>query len=248
MDVTIVTVSRPETTAAVTRGAARLLSALGYAPLAEVTLPNGRRADLMALGPKGEIFIVEVKSGVEDFRVDLKWPEYLPYCDAFAFAVSPEFPREILPEEPGLIVADGFGGAILRVQEGEDIDVYFEATPNETSTVRAQGSFLVDVNLVGRVGADPEADLSASAASFVVRPVGHVAVSRCSATPVAPGVRGCASPKGSATPSARSTAPPAAPEADFFRFARSIASRIVVYTSVFSQIARMSSSPCSRVR
>lgn len=114
MDVTVVTVSRPETTAAVTRGAARLLTALGYAPLAEVTLPNGRRADLMALGPKGEIFIVEVKSGVEDFRVDLKWPEYQPYCDAFAFAVAPEFPREILPDEPGLIVADGFGGAILR--------------------------------------------------------------------------------------------------------------------------------------
>ena len=119
MDVTalttsIVTVSRPETTATVTRGAARLLSALGYAPLAEVTLPNGRRADLMALGPRGEILIVEVKSGIEDFRVDLKWPEYRPYCDAFAFAVAPEFPREILPEEPGLIVADGFGGAILR--------------------------------------------------------------------------------------------------------------------------------------
>lgn len=114
MDVTVVTVSRPETTATVTRGAARLLTALGYAPLAEVTLPNGRRADLMALGPKGEIFIVEVKSGIEDFRVDLKWPQYLPYCDAFAFAVAPEFPREILPEEPGLIVADAFGGAILR--------------------------------------------------------------------------------------------------------------------------------------
>jgi len=114
MDVAIVTLTRPETTATVTRGAFRLLTALGYAPLSEVTLPNGRRADLMALGPKGQIFIVEVKSGVEDFRVDLKWPEYRPYCDAFAFAVAPEFPREILPEEPGLIVADGFGGAILR--------------------------------------------------------------------------------------------------------------------------------------
>jgi hypothetical protein len=112
--VTVVTVSRPETTASVTRGAARLLTALGYAPLAEVTLPNGRRADLMALGPKGQIFIVEVKSCVDDFRVDQKWQEYQPYCDAFAFAVAPEFPREILPEEPGLIVADGFGGAVLR--------------------------------------------------------------------------------------------------------------------------------------
>ncbi|MCR5873607.1 DNA repair putative endonuclease MmcB [Phenylobacterium sp. J426] len=114
VSVTVVAISRPETTATVTRGAARFLTALGYAPLAEVTLPNGRRADLMALGPKGEVFIVEVKSGVEDFRTDQKWHEYLPYCDAFAFAVSPEFPREILPDEPGLIVADGFGGAILR--------------------------------------------------------------------------------------------------------------------------------------
>lgn len=116
MDVAVAVafVSRPETTATVTRGAARLLTALGYAPLVEVTLPNGRRADLMALGPKGEILIIEVKSGVEDFRTDLKWPEYRPYCDAFAFAVTPEFPRDILPMEPGLIVADGFGGAILR--------------------------------------------------------------------------------------------------------------------------------------
>lgn len=112
--VTLVAISRPETTASVTRGAARLLTALGYAPLAEVTLPNGRRADLMALGPKGQIFIVEVKSGVDDFRTDQKWHEYAPYCDAFAFAVAPEFPREILPDEPGLIVADGFGGAVLR--------------------------------------------------------------------------------------------------------------------------------------
>jgi hypothetical protein len=99
--VTLVAASRPQTTVVVTRGAARLLVDLGYAPLAEVTLPNGRRADLMALGPKGEIFIVEVKSSVEDFRTDQKWWEYQPYCDAFAFAVAPEFPREILPEEPG---------------------------------------------------------------------------------------------------------------------------------------------------
>jgi hypothetical protein len=110
---TFVSLTRPETTGAVTRGAAKLLVALGYAPLAEVVLPNGRRADLMALGPRGEIAIVEVKSCLEDYRVDLKWGEYQPYCDAFYFAVSPEFPREILPEGPGLIVADGFGGAVL---------------------------------------------------------------------------------------------------------------------------------------
>ena len=116
MDValSIVTVTRPETTLAVTRGAARLLVALDYAPIAEVCLPNGRRADLMALGPKGDIAIVEVKSGPEDYLADRKWGDYLPYCDAFYFAVAPEFPRELLPQEPGLIVADGFGGAVLR--------------------------------------------------------------------------------------------------------------------------------------
>jgi hypothetical protein len=106
-------VSRPETTDAVTRGAARLFIALGYAPLLEVSLPNGRRADIMALGPRGEIAIAEVKSGLEDFRTDRKWGEYAPYCETFYFAVAPHFPRQILPEGPGLIVADGFGGAVL---------------------------------------------------------------------------------------------------------------------------------------
>ena len=106
--------SRPETTQSVTRGAARLMADMGYAPLLEVCLPNGRRADVMALGPRGEIAICEVKSGVEDYRVDRKWHEYGPFCDAFYFAVAPEFPAGILPDEPGLIVADGFGGAVVR--------------------------------------------------------------------------------------------------------------------------------------
>jgi len=105
--------SRPETTGVVTRGVARLLVELGLAPLAEVTLPNGRRADLMAVGPRGRIVIVEVKSSLEDYRVDQKWGEYAPFCDAFYFAVAPHFPRAVLPIGPGLIVADGFGGAVL---------------------------------------------------------------------------------------------------------------------------------------
>ena len=106
--------SRPETTLSVTRGAARLMLDMGYAPLLEVCLPNGRRADVMALGPKGDIINCEVKSGIDDYRVDRKWGEYGPYCDAFYFAVAPEFPQDIPPDEPGLIVADGFGGAVVR--------------------------------------------------------------------------------------------------------------------------------------
>jgi hypothetical protein len=105
---------RPETTEAVTRGAARLLVSLGFAPLAEVSLPNGRRADLMALGPRGEIAIVEVKSSLEDYILDRKWGEYAPYCDLFYFAIAPDFPRERLAPGLGLIIADGFGGAVLK--------------------------------------------------------------------------------------------------------------------------------------
>ena len=114
METLVLTLSRPETTSAVTRGAGRLMAAMGYAPLIEVSLPNGRRADIMALGPRGEIAIAEVKSSLEDFRTDQKWGEYLPYCDTFYFAVAPEFPQDLLPQEPGLIVADAFGGAVLR--------------------------------------------------------------------------------------------------------------------------------------
>lgn len=108
------TFSRPETTLAVTRGAARVMSALGYTPLLEVGLPNGRRADILALGRKGELVIVEVKSGLEDYRCDQKWPQYAPYCDALYFAVAPEFPQHLIGEDCGLIVADGFGGAVIR--------------------------------------------------------------------------------------------------------------------------------------
>ena len=114
MEAVVLTFSRPETTSAVTRGAARLFVALGYAPLLEVALPNGRRGDILALGPRGQIAIAEVKSGPEDFRTDRKWGDYLPFCDAFFFAVAPEFPRDILPADPGLIVADAFGGAVIR--------------------------------------------------------------------------------------------------------------------------------------
>jgi len=106
--------SRPQTTLGVTRGVCRLLVDMGYAPLLEVGLPNGRRADVMALGPRGDILICEVKSGIEDFRCDQKWQEYGPFCDAFYFAVPPGFPDAVIDTDCGLIVADAFGGAVVR--------------------------------------------------------------------------------------------------------------------------------------
>lgn len=106
--------TRPEITAALARGVTRLLGDRGLASLLEVPLANGRRADLMGLTARGEIWIVETKSCVEDFTVDLKWPDYREYCDLFYFAVTDAFPQELIPEDVGLIVADQFGGAIVR--------------------------------------------------------------------------------------------------------------------------------------
>lgn len=86
----------------------------GLAPLLEVPLANGRRADAMGLSVQGAIWIVETKSCVEDFTVDQKWPDYREYCDRFYFGVTESFPQLLIPEDVGLIVADGFGGAIIR--------------------------------------------------------------------------------------------------------------------------------------
>lgn len=96
------------------RGVGRALAQLGYAGLLEVPLANGRRADVMALGRGGEVAIVEVKSSLADFRADRKWPDYWEFCDRLYFAVASDFPRDLIPAECGLIVADPFGAAVLR--------------------------------------------------------------------------------------------------------------------------------------
>ncbi len=98
----------------IARGTMRLLAGLGMTPILEFTLANWRRADVAAIGPKGEIWIVEVKSSRADFEADQKWPDYLDFCDRFLFAVDPTFPTEILPEEAGLILADRYGGEVVR--------------------------------------------------------------------------------------------------------------------------------------
>jgi len=102
---------------AICRGAARLLHSLNYATAIEISLSSGRRADLVALGPTGELLIVEVKSCLADFRSDAKWPDYWASCDRLLFAVSSEFPASLIPVEAGLIVADGYGGALIRAGE-----------------------------------------------------------------------------------------------------------------------------------
>jgi hypothetical protein len=106
--------SRPNITAALARGVTRMLAEHGLASVLEVSLAKGRRADIMALTEKGEIWIVETKSCAADYACDLKWPDYIDFCDRYYFAVSEDFPLALIPEQAGLIVADSFGGAILR--------------------------------------------------------------------------------------------------------------------------------------
>jgi hypothetical protein len=98
-----------ETALAVARGTARLLRSLGFSTLAELPLPSGRRADLVALNERGDIWIIEIKSSLADVRADNKWEDYRLHCDRLFFAFTRDLPCEIFPPETGLIVADAYG-------------------------------------------------------------------------------------------------------------------------------------------
>ena len=101
----------------VARGVCRRFDRLGHAALTEFVLGSGRRADVLALGPGGEIALVEIKSCLPDFRADAKWADYLDYCERYYFAVPRGFPLEALPADQGLILADGYDAEVLREAE-----------------------------------------------------------------------------------------------------------------------------------
>jgi hypothetical protein len=103
-----------DTALAVARGTRRLMASLGFATVAELPLATGRRADLVGLGADGTLWVVEIKSSVDDFRTDRKWPDYRLSCDRLSFAIPGHVPVEIMPDDAGLIVADAYGAAILR--------------------------------------------------------------------------------------------------------------------------------------
>ena len=101
------------TALAVARGTTRLLHSFGFAVVSELPLASGRRADLVALGSDGELWIVEIKSSIADFRADQKWIDYRLHCDRLFFATTLDVPCEIFPPDAGLIVADAFGASIM---------------------------------------------------------------------------------------------------------------------------------------
>jgi hypothetical protein len=110
----------PLLAADVVRGTARLFVRHDWFAMPEVPLGNGRRADLLALCPKGSITIVEIKVSRADLLGDSKWPDYLDYCDRYFWAVPQGFDltlfdrSELMPERAGLIVADRYDAVMVR--------------------------------------------------------------------------------------------------------------------------------------
>ena len=92
-----------------------MLTGYGFVSVEELVPTRGLRVDVMALGPKGEIWIVECKSSRADYMSDGKWQGYLEWCDRFFWAVDTDFPTDLLPEGTGLIMADAYDGEILRM-------------------------------------------------------------------------------------------------------------------------------------
>ena len=97
------------------RGVSRFLLTHDFVSVEELVPTSGLRVDVMALGPKGEIWIVECKSSRADYQSDSKWENYLPYCERFFWAVSEDFPTDLLPEDSGLIIADAYEAEIIRM-------------------------------------------------------------------------------------------------------------------------------------
>ena len=97
------------------RGVSRHLRGHDFVTVEELVPAPGLRVDVMALGPKGEVWIVECKSSRADYMTDAKWQGYLPWCDRFFWAVGPAFPTELLPEGSGLIIADSYDAEIVAM-------------------------------------------------------------------------------------------------------------------------------------
>lgn len=97
------------------RGVSRHLAGLGLVTVEEFVPVRGLRVDVLALGPKGEIWIVECKSSRADYMSDGKWHGYLEWCDRFFWAVDTEFPTDLLPTDTGLIIADAYDAEVIRM-------------------------------------------------------------------------------------------------------------------------------------
>ena len=137
-----------DTALAIARGTSRFLRSLGFSCVNELTLPSGRRADLVAMNARGDIWIVEIKSSVEDLRADQKWQDYRMHCDRLFFAFTQDLSCDLFPPETGLIVADAYG-AHLHCEAPE------HRLPAATRKSMMIGFGLLAAQRIGRL-ADPQ--------------------------------------------------------------------------------------------
>ncbi len=105
------------------RGVSRHLATHGFVSIEEFVPARGLRVDVMGLGPKGELWVVECKSSRADYQSDSKWQGYLEWCDRFFWAVDTEFPVDLLPAETGLIIADAYDAEIIRMPPEDKLAV-----------------------------------------------------------------------------------------------------------------------------
>ena len=103
------------------RGVCRHLDGHDFVCLEEFVPERGKRVDVMALGPKGEIWVIECKSSRADFQSDAKWGGYLDWCDRYFWAVDADFPTELLPADTGLLIADAYDAEIVRMAPEEKL-------------------------------------------------------------------------------------------------------------------------------
>ncbi|MEM0898979.1 MAG: MmcB family DNA repair protein [Pseudomonadota bacterium] len=130
----------------VRRGLQSMLSTMGAASVPELTLANGRRADLCGLFPDGTFWIIEIKSSLQDLRADHKWTDYTDFCDALYFATLPDVPLNEFPEEAGLILADKRDAEIVRaVEKMKMAPSRRKAVINRFATVAAQRLYTAEL-------------------------------------------------------------------------------------------------------
>ncbi|WP_164661054.1 MmcB family DNA repair protein [Tropicibacter sp. Alg240-R139] len=103
------------------RGVARHLRGHNFVSVEEFVPTRGLRVDVLGLGPKGEVWVIECKSSRADFQSDAKWQGYLEWCDRYFWAVDIDFPTELLPPESGLIIADSYGAEIIRMPDEQKL-------------------------------------------------------------------------------------------------------------------------------
>ena len=103
------------------RGVCRHLLEYDFVSIEEFVPERGKRVDVMALGPKGEIWVIECKSSRADFTSDGKWQGYLDWCDRYFWAVDVDFPTDLLPDDTGLIIADAYNAEIIRMAPEEKL-------------------------------------------------------------------------------------------------------------------------------